>query len=143
MNRIAQSALFVLGIGLLYLLISGKLLSSSPFVIVAQLIAIALSGWARRSFQPGQFSIYAEPKAGQRLAAGPYRTIRHPMYAAALLLLWASILGHWSLMPVIVGLLVTGGVALRIMVEEQFLHTHFSDYGAYARTTKRLIPFII
>ncbi|MEZ4678267.1 MAG: hypothetical protein R2932_29040 [Caldilineaceae bacterium] len=142
-KRLAQFALGVLVVGLLYLLVSGNLLSPSPLVIAAQLSAIGLAGWARRSFQPGQFSIHAEPKAGPRLATGPYRTIRHLMYAAALLLLWASILGHWSLIPVIVGLLITCEVALRITVEEQLLRASFSDYTAYAQTTKRLIPFIL
>jgi protein-S-isoprenylcysteine O-methyltransferase Ste14 len=65
------------------------------------------------------------------------------MYAAALLLIWSSILGHWSLVPVIIGLIVTGEIALRIMTEEQFLRTRFSDYAAYAHKTKRIIPFLI
>lgn len=143
MKLIARFALPVLLVALLYLLITGNLLSTSPFVIAAQLIAVALSIWARRSFQVEQFSVHAEPKAGPRLSTGPYHYIRHPMYATALLLLWSSILGHWSLMSVMVGLLVTGVVAVRIVAEEQFLYAHFADYAEYAHKTKRLIPFLI
>jgi len=130
-------------VAILYLLISGNLLSWSPFVIAGQLLAIALSIWARKSFQGRQFSIHAEPVKGSLLSIGPYRFIRHPMYAAALLLVWASILGHLSLIPVIVGLVVTGVIAVRVATEEQFLRARYPDYTEYARRTKRIIPAII
>lgn len=142
-KTIANLALPILVTGLLYLLVIGHLLSTAPLVIAAQLLAILLSVWARRSFSPGQFNITAEPKAGPLLSAGPYRWLRHPMYAAALLLLWASILGHLSVIPAIVGLVVTSAILVRIAVEEQFLHTHFPGYVDYVRKTKRLIPYLI
>ncbi len=143
MKQIARFALPILIVALLYLLLSGHLLSTSPFIITAQVAAIALSAWARRSFQRGQFSIHLEPKEGPRLSTGPYQYIRHPMYAAALLLLWSSVLGHWSLIPVTIGLIVTSVVTVRIVTEEQFLRDHFPDYSEYAHKTKRLIPFLI
>ncbi|MBN1582778.1 MAG: isoprenylcysteine carboxylmethyltransferase family protein [Anaerolineae bacterium] len=143
MKLISRFALLVLVIAILYLLISGSLLSWSPFVIAGQLLAIALSIWARQSFQGGQFSIHAEPVEGLLLSIGPYRFIRHPMYAAALLLVWAGILGHLSLIPVIVGLVVTGVTAVRIVTEERFLRARYPDYAEYARRTKRIIPAII
>jgi protein-S-isoprenylcysteine O-methyltransferase Ste14 len=143
MKLIAKLALPLLIVAILSLLISGNLLSPSPFVIAAQLCAIALSVWARRSFQVDQFNIHPEPKEGPLLLTGPYQVIRHPMYAAALLLIWSSILGHLSLLTVVVGLMVTGVVAVRIVVEEQFLRTRFPDYAAYVHKTKRIIPFIL
>ena len=142
-RRVANLALPILLVALLYLLLSGNLLSSSPFVIAAQVLAIGVAVWARQSFRATQFSIMAEPKEGPLLSTGPYRWIRHPMYASALLLLWASILGHFSIIPVIVGVLVTGVIALRIVTEERFLRANFPDYGVYAQKTKRLIPFLL
>lgn len=73
LKLIAKFALSILIVAILYLLISGNLLSSSPFVIAAQLVAVALSVWARRSFQAGQSSIFAEPKEGPLLSNGPYQ----------------------------------------------------------------------
>lgn len=136
------SLLFVLAT-ILYLLLSGNLFSLSPFVIAAQLLAAALSVWARRSFHTGQFSIQAEPKEGQLLLRGPYRFIRHPMYAAALLLIWSGILGHISPINLIIGAIITGVVAVRIVVEEQHLRTCFPDYAEYSQITKRIIPLVI
>ena len=143
MNLITKLALPTTIGALLFLLISGNLLSSSPFVIVAQVAAVALSVWARRLFQRGQFSIHSEPKEGPLMSSGPYRFIRHPMYAAALLLLWSSILGHVSITTVMIGLVVTSVIAARIVAEERFLRARFPEYTTYSRTTKRIIPLVL
>jgi protein-S-isoprenylcysteine O-methyltransferase Ste14 len=143
MKRISKIALLILVMAILYLLISGNLLSPSPFIIAGQLLAIALGIWARRSFLGGRFSIHAEPVERPMLSVGPYRFIRHPMYTAALLLVWSSILGHISLLNVVIGLIVTVNIAFRIVTEEQLLRTRYSDYAEYSRKTRRIIPFII
>ncbi|MDP1624306.1 MAG: isoprenylcysteine carboxylmethyltransferase family protein [bacterium] len=143
MKLISKFALLIINLAFLYLLISGNLFSSSPFVIAGQLLAVALGIWGRRSFQAGQFSIHAEPAEGTLLSTGPYQFIRHPMYAFALLLIWSSILGHLSIINVVIGLIVTGVIAVRIVTEEQFLQARYPDYAEYSRKTKRIIPFII
>ncbi len=143
MKSISKFALLILIVAIMYLLISGNLLSPSPFVIAAQLGAVVLGIWARRSFQADQFSIHADPKEGQLLRTGPYQFIRHPMYAAALLLSWSSILGHASLINAVIGVIVTGVIVIRIATEEQFLRTRYPDYAEYSRKTRRIIPFTI
>ena len=143
MKLISKFALLFVIVTILYLLISGNLFSLSPVIITTQLVAVALSVWARRSFQTGQFNIQAEPKEGHVLTKGPYQFIRHPMYAAALLLIWAGILGHVSPINLIIGVIITGLVAIRIVVEEQYLRTCYPDYAEYSRITKRIIPLII
>jgi protein-S-isoprenylcysteine O-methyltransferase Ste14 len=143
MKSISKFALLILIVAIMYLLISGNLLSPSPFVIAAQLGAVLLGIWARRSFQAGQFSIHADPKEGQLLRTGPYQFIRHPMYAAALLLIWSSILGHASLINAVMGVIVTGVIVIRIATEEQFLRTRYPDYAEYSRKIRRIIPFTI
>lgn len=143
MKLISKFALLITILAILYLLISGNLFTNSPFVIAGQLLAFALSIWARRSFQEGQFSIHPEPVGGNLLSSGPYQVIRHPMYAAALLLIWSSILGHLSIINIMIGLIVTGTVAIRIMTEEQFLQARYPGYAEYSRKTKRIIPFMI
>lgn len=143
MKLISKFALLVTILAILYLLISGNLFTRSPFVIAGQVLAVALSIWSRRSFRAGQFSIHAEPVGGTLLSSGPYRVIRHPMYAAALLLIWSSILEHLSILNVVVGVIVTGTVAIRIITEEQLLRARYPDYVEYSRKTKRIIPFVI
>ncbi len=142
LKTISKLALPITVVAILYLLFSGNLLSLSPVIITGQLLAVALSIWARRSFQGEQFSIHAEPSEGPLLSSGPYQFIRHPMYFAALLLIGSSILGHISIVTVAIGLIVATVVGVRIMIEEQFLLSRFPDYTEYSRTTKRIIPFI-
>jgi len=143
MKLISKFGLLITILIILYFLISGNVFSSSPFVIAGQLLAVALGIWARLTIQKGQFSIHAEPGEGTLLATGPYRVIRHPMYAAALLLIWSSILGHLSIINVVIGLIGTGVAAIRIVTEEKFLQVEYPDYAEYSNKTKRIIPFII
>jgi len=143
MKFISKFALLFVIVTIVYLIISRNFFSLSPFIVVTQVLAVALSVWARRSFQADQFSIQAEPKEGQLLLKGPYHFIRHPMYTAVLLLIWSGILGHFSAINLVIGVIITGVVAIRITTEEAYLRTHYPDYPEYARMTKRIIPLII
>ena len=143
MKLVSKLALLMVVAAIAYLLFSGNLLARSPFVIAAQVSAVALSVWARRSFQAAQFSIHAEPRDGVLLARGPYRLIRHPMYAAALAIAWSGILAHISTVNLIIGGGVTAVTAVRIVIEEGGLRERYPGYPAYARATKRIIPLVI
>lgn len=143
MKIISKFSLLILLASVLVLLVTGNFFSSSPFVIAGQLAAVALSIWARQSFQRGQFSINAEPvKHKSLLKKGPYHFIRHPMYAAALLLLWSTGLGHLGWIPVIIALIDTVVIAIRIRNEERLLRRNYYEYIFYTRETKRIIPFV-
>ena len=139
---ISKFGLLITILIILYLFISGNVFSTFPLVIVGQLLAVVLNIWARVSFQKGQFSVHAEPKEGTLLRTGPYKIIRHPMYAAALLFIWSSIFGHLSIMNVIIGLIGTSVAVIRIVVEEKLLKSQYPDYIQYTNKTKRIIPFI-
>ena len=126
----------------LYLLMTENLFSINLF-LVAQVLAIALMPWARRSFRPGQFNIHAEPKEGQMISSGPYQFIRHPMYASALVIIWSGVLGHFSYLNLVIGVMVTVVVSIRIRIEEQYLRAHYPEYLDFSRKTKMLIPYVI
>lgn len=127
----------ILGLGL-----SGNLFSSSPFVLAAQVAAIALNVWARSSFGKGTFRVTAEPGGQSIIRSGPYRYIRHPMYSSALLFVWAAILGHLSLWTLIAGVAVTGVAVARVSAEERLLRERYPDYPEYAHETKSLVPYV-
>jgi protein-S-isoprenylcysteine O-methyltransferase Ste14 len=142
MKLISQSALLLVVVAIFFLALTGGLFSRSPLVIGGQLLAVLLAVWARRSFGAAQFSIQAAPAGGGVISAGPYRFIRHPMYAAALLLIWTSIAGHWSPLNAGVGVLVTAVILIRIAAEETLLQASYPDYLSYTGQTKRIIPFL-
>lgn len=143
MKLISKFALLIVVLSLIYLIISGSLFSTSPFVIIIQLIAVGLSIWARRSFTSEQFSIHAEPGKGGLIEKGPYKYIRHPMYTSALLLIWSSVLGHFGYATVAVAILITFVTIVRMMTEEKLLREQFQEYKEYSERTKRVIPFLI
>jgi len=135
-------ALGVVIAGLVVLGVTGNLFSSSPLVIAAQVAAVALNVWARRSFPTGAFRVSAAPGGTATIRRGPYRFIRHPMYAAALLFVWAGVLGHASVLTLAIGAVVTAVALARVVAEERLLRAEYPDYGDYARTTKAFVPYV-
>jgi protein-S-isoprenylcysteine O-methyltransferase Ste14 len=122
--------------------VTGNLFSPSPIVIAVQAAALALNIWARRSFQKGEFRITATPGGSSTIRRGPYRFIRHPMYAAVLLFIWASVGSHLSVLTVAIGIAVTAVVITRVVVEERLLRARYPDYEDYARSTKAVVPYV-
>jgi protein-S-isoprenylcysteine O-methyltransferase Ste14 len=77
------------------------------------------------------------------VSTGPYRYVRHPMYAAFIPFVvgTALLLGSWY--GLLGGLLLVGMVAWRAVQEERVLREGLEGYGAYmARVRYRLIPYL-
>jgi protein-S-isoprenylcysteine O-methyltransferase Ste14 len=126
-------------LGLLY---THNLFSASPFVIAAQSAAAGLMIWARVTFGVRSFHAGASPTEGGLVTTGPYRRIRHPIYAAISLFCWAGIAGNLSLLSVAAGMVLLIGAWLRITSEEALLVVRYPEYKSYAAGTKRMIPFV-
>ncbi|MDM7914181.1 MAG: isoprenylcysteine carboxylmethyltransferase family protein [Candidatus Eisenbacteria bacterium] len=143
MKVLSRIAGLVLLISLIVLLVRGQLLSRSPFVIAGQVLALVLMFWARANFARGQFRVVPEPAAGATLIeSGPYRWLRHPMYAGALLLLWSSVLGHPGPVNLAMAVVATVLVMIRIADEERSLREQLPGYETYRSRTKRIVPFL-
>lgn len=77
------------------------------------------------------------------ISTGPYRYVRHPMYAGAIFFFLGVplLLGSWhglALAPLLIALL-----ALRVVMEERTLRAELKGYEEYARRVRwRLIPLI-
>lgn len=127
---------------LLVLGFTGNLFSRDPLIIAGQLLGLALIIYARITFGRQRFNISATPAEGPLLRRGPYRFIRHPMYAGMSLLLLVTIIGHLSLFTAAIGLLVLIIIPWRINLEESQLKATYPDYAEYASRSKRLIPFV-
>jgi protein-S-isoprenylcysteine O-methyltransferase Ste14 len=105
---------------------------------------LALRYWSFRTLGR-YFTFTVQTSADQPVITdGPYRFVRHPSYAAILLMVigvglfigswWAA---AWLTASVFCGLL------LRIRVEEGALRQELGDrYDTYAASHKRLVPFI-
>jgi protein-S-isoprenylcysteine O-methyltransferase Ste14 len=110
-------------------------------VIVAAGAALAL--WAVRANRLGNWNVHPAPKPGGYLATGgPYTYIRHPMYLAVLLIAAGCCVGYatpwrWAMFA---GLAVV--LDRKARFEEAALAALHPGYAEYARTTKRLVPYL-
>ena len=104
------------------------------------LAGAALAVWAGRALGRA-LTPYPEPAAGGDLAAGgPYRVVRHPIYAAGILFLggYALVTGPLALVPLAV---LAPVWALKASVEERYLRARYDGYADYARRVRwRLVP---
>jgi protein-S-isoprenylcysteine O-methyltransferase Ste14 len=77
------------------------------------------------------------------VSTGPYRYVRHPMYAAAIVFLTGTtlLLGSWY--GLLLALLLVVAIAVRALGEERTLHAELPGYAAYQAQVKyHLIPYI-
>ena len=119
-----------------------SLISPNPIAISVQGIAVALIVWARLTFGFRSFHATANPTAGGLIRTGPYRYIRHPIYTAACLLGWAGVVAHLSFPGVGLGVLLLFGGLGRMLCEERLVKRTYPEYNEYAKTTKRMIPYV-
>jgi protein-S-isoprenylcysteine O-methyltransferase Ste14 len=108
---------------------------------------IMLLGWLGIFFvfRENSFaSATIESSADQRvISTGPYAWVRHPMYAAALVLLLGIPLALGSIWAVLIVLALVPLLIWRLMDEERFLVNHLPGYREYqGRVRYRLLPSI-
>jgi protein-S-isoprenylcysteine O-methyltransferase Ste14 len=129
-------------LGLLFLIDKNYILSKNPITIIIQLCSIAFMIWARITFGLRSFHATANTTKGKLVTTGPYRWLRHPIYAAIIYFSLASIIAY-PFIETIAGVVLIGvGLLLRMILEEKSLLSTYDDYAEYSKHTKRIIPFI-
>jgi protein-S-isoprenylcysteine O-methyltransferase Ste14 len=131
-----------MAVGLLGLLVMRKLFSSSSLIILLQVVAILLFLWARVTFGWRSYHVVANPTEGGLVTSGPYRHIRHPIYAGMCLFTLAGAAGHWSWSAGLWGGLVLVSAVIRIYCEETLVAARYPEYAQYKATTWRMIPYV-
>jgi protein-S-isoprenylcysteine O-methyltransferase Ste14 len=128
---------------MIVLAVRHSLFGESVLPIGIQILAVSLMVWARVTFGWRSFHPAGNPTEGGLVTSGPYRYVRHPIYAAVLYFTWAGILSHVSVTNIALGSCAIGGAALRMVVEEKLVAKRYPEYGAYANRTARVIPFLV
>jgi len=115
-----------------------------PFVKALGALLILIGGavmcWARLAFASWRFR--AQLDAGHQLAtSGPFRLVRHPMYAGLDLLALGTALWVPTALAWLGAGLMAGAGELRARAEEVLLERAFGEtYRNYRHQTKRFIP---
>jgi protein-S-isoprenylcysteine O-methyltransferase Ste14 len=125
-----------------YILLTGYWLAS-PTWIWLEILGGALIAWAVATMKLRHVNPLPRPRRDTRLVThGPYRWIRHPMYAAVLMITLALVVDSPSLPRLLVWVVLLVDLLLKIRHEEILLRRRFPEYVAYRKRTKQLIPFV-
>jgi protein-S-isoprenylcysteine O-methyltransferase Ste14 len=96
--------------------------------------------FAENSFAASTIKVEAEQRV---ISTGPYRLVRHPMYAGGVLLLLATPSALGSLWGLPVAVAITLAIVARLLDEERYLTANLPGYDAYCREVRyRLIPML-
>ena len=143
LKYVSLAATVVLVVAVLGLLVRHAIFAGRPALVALQVMAAWLMVWARLNLGARSFHAAANPTEGGLIKTGPYRWLRHPIYTAVLLFVWAGIASHATLMNGLLAVLASVAIAVRIGAEERLLAQRYPEYVAYAAQTKRVIPFVV
>lgn len=129
--------------GLAFLVLRHKIISSHPAGIIVQVLAVGLMLWARVVFGRRSFRAGANPTEGGLVTHGPYRFLRHPIYAAIIYFVWAGVVSDPSTEAIAAAVVVALCLIIRMLLEEHFLIEKYPEYKEYSARAKRLIPFLL
>lgn len=113
---------------------------SEPVRILSSLLAITgagLSTWCLHQLGRS-FSIMASSR--ELKTEGSYSVVRHPLYAAEVLLIAGVVVGHGTLVACGIGAVWLVLQIRRAQYEEMVLRETFPEYADYARRVPMLIP---
>jgi len=140
---ISLAAYLLLVVVAVILVAQHSILANDVIGIVAQIVAALLMLWARLTFGARSFHAGANPTKGSLVTTGPYRFLRHPIYASILLFTFAAVRSHLTWANFSLALVAAAAVAARIAAEERLLVKQYPEYEAYAARTKRIVPFLL
>ena len=143
LKTVSLAATVVLVIAVSSLLLRHSLFADGPVFVAVQVLAALLMLWARLIFGMRSFHATANPTEGGIVTKGPYRFLRHPIYAAILYFVWAGVASQASVVNVLTVVLASAAIAVRIGTEERLLMERYTEYIDYAARTKRVIPFVV
>ena len=142
-SRISSSIAFGIAVIAAFFLVEKHyVFSKNPVAIIIQLCSAGLMIWARITFGLRSFHKEANPIADELVTGGPYRWLRHPIYASLIYFFWACVISFPFIDTIVAATLISAALFVRMILEEKFLKVTYKNYAAYSRQTKRIIPFL-
>jgi protein-S-isoprenylcysteine O-methyltransferase Ste14 len=125
-----------------YLILTGHLFVA-PSLIWLELAGIGIVLWAVFVIRPHRVNPLPDLRRNARLVTrGPYRWVRHPMYTGVLAIALAWLLDTFTGGRLIATTILAADLLAKASYEETLLRKRFPEYAAYAKRTKRMIPFV-
>lgn len=127
---------------LLFILLSGETLPKNV-LLVPELLGAVLGIWSVWEMRKSVLSVFPDPGQGfQLIKSGPYKLIRHPMYAALFLFITPLLINDFSLIRLVALLLFATNQIIKMQFEEKLLKSTIPGYSDYAKNTCQIVPFV-
>jgi protein-S-isoprenylcysteine O-methyltransferase Ste14 len=111
---------------------------------VITFMGLVLSIWARLSLGANWSATVTYREGHELVQRGPYRFVRHPIYAGFLLMITGTGVNLGTVSSLGALIICFLGTWWRLTKEEIMLSKHFPDaYQRYKSHTKALIPFVL
>lgn len=143
-NLLKSYALVIVQFGaLIALALTGPIVARHPLLLAMEIAALALAAWALLTVRIHNVNVTPDVRQGSQLVReGPFRWIRHPMYASILLGALAVVLNEAMPLRWLIYALLVVNLLVKLTYEERLLVAAFPLYADYQKTSKRLLPFI-
>jgi len=73
---------------------------------------------------------------------GVYKYIRHPMYFSVIVSMLGVLFLKFSFLEMVLYILLVTNMVIKMLYEESLWHCDRDEYKEYAKSTKRLIPYV-
>lgn len=121
--------------------------SNMPVYVAVVGDVLIMFGWLgiffvfrENSFSSATIELAADQRV---ISTGPYALVRHPMYAAALVMLLGMPIALGSWWGVLIIVAIIPALIWRLLDEERFLASHLPGYTAYqGKVRYRLVPLV-
>lgn len=128
---------------IMYLFLTSPFDDISLFINLPFLVGAALGLWAVATMKRSKFRIIPDVhEQAVLVTSGPYKFIRHPMYAALIISCLGFLMINVNSLRLFIYIVLFIDLIIKLLYEETLLSRHFQQYYKYAQATSRLIPFI-
>ncbi len=130
---------------LVALIVTGPIFPGSLPLLISYISGWILGIWAILAMGTGNINAGPDPlPEGKLVVKGPYAWIRHPMYAAILMVFIPLLIDHFTSLRLFIMTVLTVNLLIKIRYEERRLYLYYcKKYREYAATTWQLIPYVL
>ena len=132
-------------LSLVMLIVTGPVFPSSSPLVIFYIAGWILGIWSILAMGIGNINAGPDPlPAGRLVSRGPYAVIRHPMYAAILLVFTPLLFDQFTIPRLFIMMVLIINLLLKIRYEEKQMNLSYCNkYREYSAGTWQLIPYVL